>query len=116
MQDFEKFKARALFMPVWEWSKIEAAVEIFPRVTVDAAKELFAGVVRAVLALAHLPRSETALDAALSDASPERILQQIGQPSQEVHMGAHGNALHSLCFKASVAWPYIVTYCVAGVE
>lgn len=85
-QDFEKFKARALFMPVWEWSEIEAAVEVFPKVTVDAAKELFnkfGGVVRAVLALAHLPRSETALDAALSDASPERILQQIGQPSQK---------------------------------
>lgn len=107
MQDFEKFKARALFMPVWEWSEIEAALEIFPKVTVDAAKELFnkfGGVVRAVLALAHLPRSETALDAALSDASPERILQQTGQPSQKVHMAMlctaflarhqlHGNTL-----------------------
>lgn len=66
MQDFENIQGSS---SIDASSEFEAVVEISPDVIADAAEELlrkFGGVVRAVLALVHLPLSETAPDAALS--------------------------------------------------
>ena len=87
LQRFEKFKALTLYMPPWCWSEIAAALVVFPEIDTVKAKELYSmygGIVQAVLGSALSPGSETALEVALSDASPERLLQQVGRAARRV--------------------------------
>jgi len=86
-QLYEKFKALTLYMPPWQWGEIEAALPLFPGVIKEFAEQLFkqyGGVVRAVLARGHLPAAHSTLQAALSEASPDKILQQVSGPSRKV--------------------------------
>lgn len=86
-QLYEKLKAFTLYMPPWQWHEIEAALPLFPKVSGESAQhlfELYGGVVRAVLARGHLPAAYSGLQAALSEASPDKILRQVSSPSRKV--------------------------------
>lgn len=74
-------------MPPWRWDEIEAASPLFPRVPLDKAEQLFkqyGGIARAVLARGHLPAALQAMQSALSEASPDKILRQVSSSSRKV--------------------------------
>lgn len=64
-----------------------AALVVFPELETAKAKELYSiygGIEQLVLGSVLSPGSETALEVALSDATPERLLQQVGRASRRV--------------------------------
>lgn len=74
-------------MPPWGWDEIEAAVPLFPRVSVKLAEQLFeqyGGIVCAVLARGHLPAAIQTMHSALSQANPDEVFQQVGCSSRKV--------------------------------